>query len=156
MTKETCVVCLEPTANAVRPCHHAVCETCIDAWLARGHPTCPTCRGTLVAARVVPIVPLRGTVHLDVDGAKGAHAGLTLACGLVPGSVVVKCVMKTDRGAASGMRPGDVITHLNGMPVHDHASAVAVVDRATDLGTSLVCTVARRSRPWWKRLLFLA
>ena len=140
-----CAVCLQETSNTLQPCKHVVCATCIDQWVAKRHNTCPYCRGILVGLRSTE--PTGGNVKLVL---RGDHAGITLVND--NGAVRVRKVVLCDRAYRAGLRPGDVITHLNDIPVNRHADAVAIVNRATQARVDLVVTVKRR-RPWWQQCL---
>lgn len=143
MTEEECAVCLQETRNTVQPCGHFVCPACIDTWVEKHHYTCPMCRGILVRLR-----------SDDADSdlkivLRGDHAGITLVN--AEGGVRVRRLIPCDRAYRAGLRPGDVITHLNSIPVCTHADAVAIVDRATQSRVDLAVTVKRRKRTWWRQ-----
>lgn len=137
-----CAVCLCPTTDAVRPCDHPVCDACLHAWLARGQHTCPLCRGA-----VVPRAPPHKAKRVRVVDfpAPDAHAGITLADARGGGVRVVR-LHGADRAARCGVRVGDVITHINGVPTRGHRAAVAVTDRATQARLPIAYTLRAR---WW-------
>ena len=150
-----CVVCYEETHNTVAPCGHGVCETCIDAWIARGHRSCPTCRGLLVATRPVGVTErncVRIYFHHRSDAARPSstfssttahHVGVTF--GNVAGGVRVLALHPRDRGVACGLAVGDVVTHINAIPVNDHRTAAEMTDRGTAARHTLVYRLALRS-----------
>ena len=142
--REDCCVCFREAAAALRPCGHWMCGACVDRWVARGHVSCPVCRGVLVAHPAPADAP-RGARRVWIDYAAAPdgdreHVGVTLAT-CVDG-VRVKATHPADRARASGVRVGDVYTHLNGLRVRDHAAAIAIVDRAAACKVVLECRVA--------------
>lgn len=134
-----CAVCLQTTTHVASPCRHAVCRACLDRWMDLGRLTCPVCRGVVVPAHDGPRGAL--TVRVDVT-APGTHVGITFS-NCARGVRVVR-VHPEDRAAASGMRKGDTVTHINSVRVRDHASAIAMTNRATEGNMLLVYTLARR------------
>lgn len=53
-----------------------------------------------------------------------------------------------DRAAACGLVVGDVVTHINDLPVRDHARAAAMADRARAVQHDLVCRLRARRWRW--------
>jgi hypothetical protein len=141
--REDCCVCFHAAAAApLRPCGHWMCGACVDRWVAQGHVSCPVCRGVLVA-HPAPGTPPRGGRRVRIEYAGGGgreHVGVTLATCV--GGVRVRATHPADRARASGVRVGDVYTHLNGLPVRDHAAAIAIVDRAAACKEAVECRVA--------------
>ena len=99
------------------------------------------CRGVVVPSHDGTQDPL--AVHVDVS-APGTHVGITFS-NCVRGVRVIR-VHPDDRAAASGMRKGDTVTHINTIRVRDHAVAIAMTNRATESNMLLVYTLARRPR----------
>jgi hypothetical protein len=148
---DECAVCLQETSNRLQPCKHAVCGTCIDTWVAKHHMTCPMCRGVLTGTGRAPDT---SKSLLQIVLKNGAHAGVTLVNDAMSGGVRVRRLVLCDRAYRAGLRPGDVITHLNDLPVQRHADAVAIVNRATQVQEDVIVTVHRQRRPWWWRMCF--
>lgn len=142
-------MCLEPTDDAARPCGHPTCAPCLHTWVARGGATCPTCRGVLTGADAIP-PPAGGDLRLAFPPG-AVHVGITLADSVA--GVRVTRLHPTDLGLACGLRVGDVVTHINGLPMRGHTGAIAVIDRATRYREPL--TFALRPRRRWlpRRLL---
>ena len=146
---DECAVCFEATAARLAPCAHAVCAACAGAWLDAGRRTCPLCRQLVVAHPRHAGPGARDRVILFDEG---THAGVTLTAHAR--GVRVSALDPRDRARASGVRVGDVITHVNGLAVGaDHAAAVALVDRATACRAPLACTIASPPRREGLRLL---
>ena len=133
MEEDECVVCLESGSTvSVHPCRHLICRACMLAWLAQDRFSCPMCRQHVFGlgeddesegadeARTVRVV-----FHPNT------HAGITLKNDGRQG-VRVTVTENNDRVSASGFRKGDVITHLNSLPVNDHKNAVAFFNHAAD------------------------
>ena len=100
-------------------------------------------------ASVRPCPPddgVRPFVRVDFP-AEGTHAGITFVD--VPLGVRVKRVVERDRAVACGLRRGDVVTHINGIAVHTHRRAVAIVNRATEARVDLIFTLRPRRRTRW-------
>ena len=141
-----CVACMSPTTETLVPCGHFMCGACAMQWVVR-KPTCPVCRGVVVALPPTA-APTGPTVVIDFPK-PSMHVGITVSDARGGGVRVVALVRK-DRAMQCGMRVGDVITHINGIPVRDHRNAAAISDRATQHGIALSYTLkARRSWWWW-------
>lgn len=140
----SCNVCLEDTDGLVQPCNHPLCATCAAEWLSR-NPTCPICRSV-----VVGIVPCgEGEKVRLIAFAPNCHVGITLK-----NKENGVCVVRThphDLARKCGVRVGDVITHINGIPTRHHVNAISIVNHATYLQYPLLCRVRPR-RPILQRL----
>ena len=150
MDDTECAVCMAGTCDRLQPCGHVVCTACFMRWVTRS-PTCPLCRGVVIGTSS-PDGALRehdGSIVLIEFGANLGresprdHAGITLTSH-GNDSVRVRRVVRRDMAYSAGMRVGDVLTHINGVPVNDHATAVAMIDRATQSGATLA--IRRRER----------
>lgn len=158
-----CSVCFAPTSNTISPCAHPVCEECIDKWiLVHERTTCPLCRGTVVSTRTTPpnvlttvsvrigiLERLRRLSHTDssiyikITLPANQHAGVTYKNASTTKGVRILKLKKKDRAHHCGLMVGDVITHMNNIPVHNHEHARDMTNRATDAKVDLVCTVVR-------------
>lgn len=154
---EECVVCYEPTCHYVRPCDHRVCEDCARRWVERSI-RCPVCRSTLVAftspTHDAPTAAAT-TIVVHVPLAAASHVGVSLMNNDTGGGVRITHVRPQDLGACHGLRKGQVITHLNGIPVSNHVSAVEIVNAACKHGIDLACTIALPPRRRWPRCTFV-
>jgi hypothetical protein len=128
-----------------------MCAHCSQRWFVTHAPLCPTCRTVLV-----------GMPHVDPvrDGPKrrrricitfpepDSKVGVTVR-NHPPGGVRVVALETIDDAMAirCGVRMGDVITHLNGIPVNEHSIAAQAFDRAAQTRTDVVCAIRRV--PWW-------
>lgn len=138
-----CVVCLEPTTAALEPCRHSLCSTCAGRWLPKS-PTCPVCRGVVVAARL-PYACLDGALAVVVPSPV-RPLGVTLTD--APGGTRIVRLVRKDEGWRCGLRRGDLVTHVNEIPVQHHSHAVRIVDAAMGCGAPLVLHVRRRPLYW--------
>ena len=153
-----CAVCFSPTDNTLPPCNHRVCLECIHRWTETSL-FCPLCRGVLLGRQ--PLLPTRDAAVIHPQ--KHRHVSKRMReCvvhnppGTFPGisvynavdGVMIRDVRKVDQAYKSGLRVGDVVTHINGMPVTDHATAVAIFDTARIHGTTLTCTLRGWSWRW--------
>ena len=152
-TRECCV-CFEETKDTVVPCRHPVCRTCMESWLSRlEEPTCPACRGVVVQSPVdfeclqlstdCKDASFSVTVDFPTDG---SHVGVTFSN--VDGGVRVRAIHECDRGAQCGLKQGDVVTHINGLVVKNHHTAIAIVNRATSFKVPLQFVVSSRRSSW--------
>ena len=142
MTGE-CMACMQPTDGTLTPCKHSMCASCALQWVQRKE-TCPMCRGVILA---LPGPPPRNTVLIDIPK-PCMHVGITVRTSETGRGVRVVSLDPNDRAKKCGLRKGDVITHLNGIPVRDHRIAVAITNGATQCGVSLHCTLQRRDACW--------
>ena len=142
---EECTICWTDTSSAVAPCHHPVCHRCATLWLQKS-PTCPICRRTVVdvsgrqstGSRDV-IVPLHVDARLGVTVTDHAYG------------VVLSYINRHDQCGRSGLRRGDVVTHLNGIRITTHANAILIINEAKRLGYDLAFTILeRRSATWFR------
>ena len=142
------------TMTRLLPCSHAVCATCAPrAVFARGM-RCPLCRTSVHGATTAEVGGGR-YVTLALGG--GVHAGVTLA-NHVHG-VSVRGTKKGDAADRHHLRPGAVLTHLNGIPAVSHWDAVQLIDDCTQRGAPVVVRLGRidcRQRRRLARLRALA
>ena len=140
-----CVVCFTDTSYRTIPCAHPLCSDCIKSWMQKGRVTCPVCRGTFVGHTSTP----KCKNDLVISFSSGPpHAGVTFADHSDGGVKLIKLDEK-DQGKACGLRVGDRITHLNGLAIHDHKSAIAMVQKATDKRIDVACRVAKTENAEW-------
>ena len=134
-----CVVCFEPTDAVLEPCRHVLCGNCAGRWLPRS-PTCPACRRVVVSAPLPAVCP---DGALTVVPSPRLPLGITLAN--APGGTRIVRLVREDEGWRCGLRPGDLVTHVNQIPVQDHGNAVRIIEAATGCGAPTVLHVRRRA-----------
>lgn len=155
---QECAVCFQSTTDTLAPCSHPVCATCAEKWfVAQNHVECPLCRGVVVKIPTkddtlnttrrgvtTKTVLLDNNRHeADSEEHHQCHVGFTLSDAWSTEGVRVVRLHPNDEAISCGIRIGDVITHMNGLPVHHHQTAVAIADRAANTRTNLICTVKR-------------
>jgi C-terminal processing protease CtpA/Prc len=109
------------------------CSACIHRHLCRCI-TCPMCRRIVTEIEPSP----KHTTTLPLQGA--VHAGITVKNS--DGGVVVLRLCRGDV-AERYLERGDVITHVNGVPVLRHEDAVDLIDELTRIGKNARLTVVR-------------
>lgn len=157
---QPCCICLNETRTAAVPCGHAICAVCSTRWWTL-QPTCPTCRrdvcglaphadsGWLVKP-IGPIGPAAPSMpilkHLTVSLPRGSHAGVTLTNDLR--GVRVLRTDPLDQCARSGLHKGCIVHSINEIACTDHASAVRVIEAATEASVEmrLLVSLPRRRR----------
>lgn len=122
MIRNECPVCLEEVPFAVFKCGHGTCPQCLHKILKRDGRCC-LCRA-LITGCVPPIVvgtPMAATVELErVDSDE--TFGITLSTDLT----LVK-VHPQSRAYATGMRVGQRLVEVNGLPCYSKDVVAAVL-----------------------------
>jgi len=145
---DECAVCLEPTANRLYPCQHLVCTSCEHEWHRRSH-ACPLCRQLVVCTDVhVARTPRDRTKYanltLKVDFPPNSFAGVTLQnSAWFPELVYIKRLHAADRAALCGLKRGDYLLAIDGMPVTSHEVGVRLVEHASRTQQSIDVHVRR-------------
>lgn len=138
----SCAVCFEPTSATLSPCGHVVCMQCAARWLARS-PTCPVCRQTAIPTATDG---MRSTVviHFAADD----FVGVTLHDSAR--GVAVLRTHQADLARKHGLRCGDVLDSINGVPLTTATQAVAIIDAGTLCRCPLhIKCRRRRVLAWW-------
>lgn len=135
-----CVACFNVTENMLMPCGHPMCETCAIKWLKR-KPVCPTCRQIVLTIVPCTHVPEHSNIIQPADN--GEHIGITLSSHSK--GLVVTRITRSSQTHISGIRRGDTVTHLNGIPQNKHAHAIALIDCANRCKTPVKCTVLKQT-----------
>jgi hypothetical protein len=149
--EEECPICFERisflTSHKVLSCGHSFCsQGCLLKSLKAMQGRCCLCRGWVVDCypRLDVLVPTGYPVILDLSA--GKHAGMMLVnhkCG-----VEVKKLTRGDEGCTT-FRIGDVLTHMNGVPVLSHEHAVSIIQHATLIGGEVHTEVVPRPTGCW-------
>lgn len=116
-------MCYEATTDRLAPCDHAVCGRCARRWFLT-KLTCPFCLRVpcaLVDGRRPRLLERELVVRPGPIGLTMASPdGRVFAKGLTPGEAAHR----------AGLRAGDLITHVNNVPVRDHRGASSVIKSA--------------------------
>lgn len=122
MVTRECAVCFQDTTHASVPCEHPLCTDCAAQWYRR-RSACPCCRQTPASHTGL----YAGVVsQLMIDG---HPMGMTVV-DAPGGGVLVTHLHCRDRAFQSGVRAGDVLCHINGLPALTHDQAVAILETA--------------------------
>ena len=146
-TKEMeCCSCFEETDSTLSPCKHPLCEQCSQKWLSKV-PTCPFCRGSVLSLSLFQeeCVDTK-TISLHEEG---SHAGITVSD--VEGGVLLRNVFSGDMASRCGLKRGETITHMNGIPVTSHFNAARIVNTCTEARRDVVCRMGGKKK---KKSLF--
>ena len=131
-----CCICFQQTTNWVAPCQHLMCEPCALKWFHTKANSCPMCRGIVLSPAPTPrvvgpgikiVCTPSGTLGVVVE----SHAR----------GVKVLTVDKAGDAYACGLRKGDVVTHMNAIPLRSTEQAVDMLDRAKDCSYPLCCAI---------------
>lgn len=144
-----CSVCFKPTRTRAQPCDHPICEPCALRWFLV-KPTCPTCRGTVLG--ISPSSHRTANVK-KVAMPKGETCIGVTVCSL-PSGVVVRQVQRDSVAHTSGLRCGDVMTHVNGIPINEARHALTIFSKARECQVPVECTIRKTSRrkTLWKKI----
>ena len=134
-----CVACFTVTENTLMPCGHPMCETCAIKWLKQ-KPLCPTCRRVVLT--IVPCTHIPKHSQIIQPAGNGTHVGITLSSHSK--GLVVTRVRRKSQTSISGIRRGDIVTHLNGIPQNKHANAIAIINCSTRCQVPVTCTVIKQ------------
>lgn len=141
-----CVACLKATPTCLLPCKHPMCELCSATWLQR-KPTCPTCRVTVLGLYRSTHRP---KVLLTINVCDEAVLGLALTSD--DKGVRVVRVHTGSCAHQSGIRCGDVITHINCIPVSDQERALSIIEAARNKKIVLECSILSTTQSMWLSL----
>jgi len=143
-----CPVCLSATSTRCLPCQHPLCDSCATKWCNSGRYTCPLCRVVMVPAVCGDAISAQGgrtLLTFSFNANAQPHMGITLSSSSCTEGVRVHTLHAGDYAHASGVRVGDIVTHINAVPVSDHGIAVRMIEGARHHGLSIVLAVRRRS-----------
>ena len=135
---EDCPICLSrKVLQEVLACKHAFCDECIvrSVTLKRA---CPLCRQSVLAIHPRPSTAAV-TLPPDTDG-QG------VGIGLLPGStgVIVCDVHKNGLAHSAGIKRGQVISHVNGVPFRkDHFDAAQMMNDCSIRSLPVHCALVR-------------
>jgi predicted metalloprotease with PDZ domain len=145
MVGDYCVACFNSTENIVMPCGHPMCETCAIKWLQR-KPVCPTCQHIVLT--IVPCTHVPEHSKIIQPANNGEHIGISLSSHSK--GLKVTRVTRRSQTHSSGIRQGDIVTHLNGIPHNKQAHAIALIDCANRCKTPVKCTVLKEN--FWTQM----
>lgn len=135
-----CPVCMGETKVSCNPCGHPLCLQCGNRWLKKS-PTCPLCKEVVVGRfpRTEHSTVQVSNQIRSMDFNRKKHAGITVMNHSY--GVIVTRIERRDAAFQSRLRKGDVITHVNGIPVIDADQAIRIIERAAELTMHLECSL---------------
>lgn len=124
-----CAVCFCPTDDRVHPCGHIVCYACASRWVEKS-VTCPVCRSTIVSTQTrASRTEAKRLVVVEFTDQLNDLVGITLE-NWYNRSVRIMNVRRQNLARKFGLRAGDIITHINNIPVAEHDTAISIIDTA--------------------------
>ena len=146
-----CGVCLEELAEDTRtlqPCGHVFCAACVERLVAWELSKCPMCRAVPTGLRGNDFQEGTETVVLVPSRERGCLVGITFSNTTFRGrhAVIVVRTRPNALARVGGLKRGDVVLSINGLPTVSHEQAVAIVEAATDREESMSMSTAPRSR----------
>ena len=143
---DECPICMDaPGSVRLQPCRHGFCARCLERAAPRYSSRCAVCRTTVVVApgETAPTRCKNATVvHV---GTSRWHPGISLRHG--PGNAsTITDLMVDDACFRAGLRVGDAVLSLNGIPVGDARHATDIFDTAHKHAMDVVCVVRRPTR----------
>ena len=161
----SCAICMDVISSAaIASCAHHFCHACLLEWCASPSPACPKCRMPIhelrldpefdeAIAQVLGVAPAAASaasapLTIDLELPRGSKAGITLANSDDGGpGCKVSRVNPLDMAYRCGLRVGDVIVALNGVPTTSHDQAIALINAATLASRPVRCALRPLARP---------
>lgn len=155
-----CTLCFSRPCDVNVDCTggHQCCKECIQLWLKR-KSSCPFCRRVVLGIERYPMgtenLPTGSTdskdecvVTMQFDTFR--HAGLTLDNANHASAPAVRVIRlhHEDAAYAAGIRGGDLLLTMNGVPCVEHALCIDLVQAASTIGRPIVLTVVRARHSW--------
>lgn len=142
---EECLACYGFTCDQLLPCKHYVCASCTHKWLVgMKKMNCPMCRQVVVSVSPSLDVACKGSI-LSLHPKPKRPVGVAMRNHAQEGVVIVK-VVKDEIADCAGVKPGDWITHINNIPILQHAHAASIIDRASEHGMDIELRLRRPTR----------
>lgn len=143
MSADECCICFYATANRISPCGHLMCKECILRWCHTTN-TCPLCKNVVLSP--CPMCDLKPTDEpsLYVKVCPDRMIGITLTDVRV--GVRLKTVDRHSLAHRLGMRRGQIVTHVNDIPMTTPHDLIEMVYEARVRSHPLRFTFS--SSPW--------
>lgn len=139
-----CVVCFSETSSKLDPCTHVVCEPCMRQWIdsrKRYSHHCPVCRRIVISLTC-------HTIDLDASN-KGTYSCIPPSLDDIRFENCAQGVrvlsVDSKKNVRKAIRKGDVITHVNTIPIFDHYAMTSIYECAKKTQQPLV--IRRHIRP---------
>ena len=135
-----CSICFKKIENScIGSCTHHFCYICLTHWCYMGGIKCPICQLPIHEIRLDrEFDMINGSVSTPIrnDFLKkitiqfsGIKPGITLVKNTGPGVKIYK-LNKYDQCYLSGLREGDIIMFINGVPCVNHKDVVFIIDNS--------------------------
>lgn len=161
MPSHVCPLCLNAVQQScVGSCVHHFCHACLLDAVASGCTSCPECHQHIGSIRrdyefdALLVPNFSEAINSNAADSRlecytrhlvlppGTHAGITLSCRDSQGpGCVVTAVVPRDQAYKSGVRAGDILISINGIPCTQPSSATALVDQLTRADTTEMATL---------------
>ena len=134
-----CCICFEPTQHRLLPCKHSVCQTCFAKLWRMKKTLCPMCKQVVICQN--SYVVMQNTHNTITTKFKpGVFPGITI-CDTKDGVLISK-INKSDACYTSGLRKGNIITHINNMSCNIGQKHVCqIFETASQRGIQLDCSI---------------
>ena len=152
-----CDVCGRAAVDQLmHPCGHAVCTACARTWFAEAkRASCPVCKRDVM--KLPGFAYARGDdsqVHLSWTSPVGMHTLVQTGLEFVDYKMqAVRVNILAPSMLHGGLRNRDIITHMNGIPMHTSTMAESITNLAHATGASVVCTLESHTIPRIRRIL---
>ena len=138
MVEDECVVCYEMTTDRVVPCNHTICASCARSWFTR-RVVCPLC-----LQLPCKLVTSDGGDETDVFFDR-PPIGVTVTTR--SNEVIVKAVQRS--AFKKGIRVGDIVRHVNDIPVTRHTDVISIVQNCEKHNLSIKLGMNLTAKPWF-------
>lgn len=128
MVDKECCVCFKDTDNLILPCQHRICKLCILRWCEK-KVECPMCKKTVISPCAMENVERR-SVCFPTD----VKLGVTLTNSKQGDGVFISRLSNDSVARSLRMHKGQLITHINDIPIAEHDVAVRIINSARETG----------------------
>ena len=138
---QECCVCFEDTQHRLLPCNHDVCQTCLEKLWKMKKTLCPMCKQVICQNNVYNVDKRNIIIRFE----NKAFAGITLRD--MKDGVIISKIQKYDSCYTSGLRVGQVITHINGLPCDvGHYNICQIFETASKKKLDLEIRLSKNTR----------
>ena len=146
-----CGICLQTIINScVSSCIHHFCYECMIKWCKHSNH-CPKCRSFIYELHFDPEFDvINGALDIEIENININHkkiylklpentlAGITLKNNRGPGVIISKLSLN-GQAKLIGLKVGDIILFMNGVPCRNHEQSINIINEATKSGHDVVC-----------------
>ena len=135
-----CSICFKKIENScIGSCTHHFCYVCLTHWCYMGGIKCPICQTPIYEIRLdrefdmingSPSTPINAEFLKKINVQfSSIKPGITLVKNKGPG-VKIKSLKHNEQCYLSGLREGDIIMFIGGVPCVNHKDVVFIIDNA--------------------------